>query len=104
MANEDRPRVWVKLVIDGDKRYDAFQSELILKTYLVDDLKKNIMEEAKIRFDKDIHSLKIIPPGTDEPVPEDVECLLLFLLLTDRSSPSRIASSTPLIVAAKSRQ
>jgi hypothetical protein len=96
--------VWVKLVIDGDDSYDAFPREVPLETYIVDDLKKSIMVEAKHLFNEDIHSLKVYPPGTN-PVPEEgAESLPPYLPLSDPGFPKGVAGPTPLIVTAKIRQ
>jgi Crinkler effector protein N-terminal domain len=106
MANEDRPPVWVKLVIDGDDRYDAFQIKITSETNNVDDLKEAIMEKSKHRnagsFDG--ASLKVYRPETDVSVPEGAEPLRPGLLMSSSNFPSGITDQTPLIVTAMSRQ
>jgi hypothetical protein len=98
--------VWVQLVIDNEApdRYEAFVIK-ITSSETVDALEDAIMEKAKRRFDKDIHSLKVYPPGTKVPLPDEgAESIFPYLQISDPGFPSGISGQTPLIVTAKNRQ
>jgi hypothetical protein len=96
--------VWVKLVIDGDDSYEAFEIQVTSETKKVDDLKDAIIEKAKHRnaLSVDGASLKVYPPGTN-PVPaEGAVSLRPGLLLSSSDFPSNTTDQTPLIVTAES--
>jgi hypothetical protein len=90
--------VWVKLVIDGDDSYEASRITITSEMNLVDDLKVAIVNqtpELRSRFIGPA-SLKVYPPGTRVPVPEEgAESIPPYL-------PLGISGPTPLIVTAKS--
>jgi hypothetical protein len=99
--------VWLQLVIDNEAdRDEAFAIKITSETNNVDALIDAIMEKAKRRFDKDIHSLKVYPPGTKVPVVPEEGAVSLppYLLISDKDFPSGISGQTPLIVTAKNRQ
>jgi hypothetical protein len=98
--------VWVQLVIDNEApdRYEAFVIKITPETDTVDALVDAIMEKAKRRFDKDIHSLKVYPPPGNNASAES-SSLPPYLLISDPGFPSgTISGQTPLIVTAKNRQ
>jgi hypothetical protein len=103
MANEEELSLWIKLVIDGENVGQAVGIE-IKSEMDVDDLKQVIMEKAKRRFDKDIHSLNVYLPGTNALDPADGAYLCPGLELLSPEFPKDTTDQKPLIVTAKSRQ
>jgi hypothetical protein len=104
VADTDRHPVWVKLVIDGDDSYDAFE--------IYEQIPENVgrLKEAIVNQTPELSSRSIGPAwllvylaGTNVLVPKDVKPLRPGLPLADLDF-SEITDETPLIVTAKSRQ
>jgi uncharacterized protein YlxW (UPF0749 family) len=69
--------VWVKLVIDFDHSYEAFEIKVTSETEKVDDLKVQDLKEAIINQTPELRvrsidaaSVKVYPPGTTVPIPD----------------------------------
>jgi hypothetical protein len=101
MANE----VWVELVIDGKNVGQAFRIKIASETYIIDDLKRAIVNQTPELSSLSIGpaSLLVYPPETNVLGPENVQPLRPGLPLADLNF-HEISDLTPLIVTAKSRQ
>jgi hypothetical protein len=99
MANE----VWVELVIDGKNVGQAFRIKIPSETYIIDDLKRAIVNQTPELSSLSIGpaSLLVHPAGTNILVPEDVKPLRPGLPLADLDF-REITDETPLIVTAVS--
>jgi hypothetical protein len=102
MANE---LVWVKLVIDGKNVGQAFRIKIASETYIIDDLKRDIVNQTPELSSLSIGpaSLLVYLPDTDFSV-EGVEPLPPYLVLPDSGFQKGTAVPTPFVVTAKSGQ